>query len=200
MYSIISFMLGVVLKLTDDIIDLDINTSNLTLELLKGLVIALHTYIGYGDFAYNLVIVTLLTASYFFKGIDCAYWQAIWIISIILCILSIAPLQSVWVIGLIALIATICIGIEAVIFTEETSIRKILWSVLFGSVLLIIMKLPMFTNFIGSLAENPISIYKLIYFGSGYFIARGATKTFILMDPSIIDNENTDQSKSIEIA
>lgn len=182
MYSFLSFILGVVLKLTDDIIDLDIKTSDLIFELLKGLIIALHTYIGYGDFAYNLIVVALLTTSYFFKGIDCTYWKVIWIISGLLCVLSISPIKNLWIFGLVALLAAISIGLEASIFTEETSIRKIAWSTLFGSLLLILMRLPVFINLIESLVENPSTLYKLIYFGSGYFITRAATKSHILIN------------------
>ena len=195
MYSLISFLLGIVLKFTDDIIDLNVNTPPVLLEFLKGLVIAFHTYIGYGDFAYNLVVFILLTTSYFFKGIDCSYWYAVWGISTILCILSITPIKNLWVIGLVAALAALSIGIEATIFTEETSIRKILWSTLFGVLLLFIMRLPSFTSIVESLIENPIPLYKLTYFGAGYFVARAAVKSYMLITTNFLDINNHDNIK-----
>ena len=137
MYYIHSFLLGVLVKGFDEIVDLGIKLDEFYIELIKGLILLLFVLLGYNDFSFSSSFFVVFLASYFAGGIDTSFWKVITVVLGFLAVFSFAPLDNLlWRIPFM-LIMPVLVYLEAKMYPEEQSLNKILnrvgTSAFFGS-------------------------------------------------------------------
>ena len=154
---IYSILFGIILKIYDELTDLNININPLITESLKSLNIMLFTLIAYNDFSFSFwtFIIGLFT-----YGADNNYWKTFIVISFFLCILSYStkPESLLTLFGFI-IISIISLNIEHKLIPEEVSIKKLISRIL----LLIVGIFSMYLLGI----ENIDYIHKAILLGMG---------------------------------
>ena len=129
-------ILGIVTKVYDDIIDINLNVSNNLVEALKSLIILFFTFTAQNDFFFSFpcTIVSLLNS-----GFDNPFWKSFLPISIIITLYNLFGLVGCsiknFILKIIATLATL-VGIlllasfEEKLFPEEVSIEKIFFRIL----------------------------------------------------------------------
>lgn len=133
MYSIYAILLGICIKLYDDIIDLKLNINNIILESIKHFIILFTVLLSYNDFPLSVGLLLLIILN---PGIDTDYWKGFLPILLFLCIISYK--SSINILGPILLLIPFCIiaYIEDKLFIKEISIYKLI-ARLFGFVTLL---------------------------------------------------------------
>jgi hypothetical protein len=139
MKILFAILFGIILKIYDEIIDLNIKINPLYIECLKSLDIMFFTLLGYNDFSFSLwtFIIGLLT-----YGADDNHWKTFILISFILCIISFKSLESIWFLFIIIVISILFLNIEHKLIPEESSTRKLISRIIFliiGIIILLII-------------------------------------------------------------
>jgi hypothetical protein len=175
-YQIISILLGITLKLTDDFIDLSLGNS-LSIEFLKGLTICLQTLNGYDDILYNVFTLAFFLGSYFTGGLDCDYWKSLCFICFFILLVSLKSLdsikenaESICYVILLILSGFLASYGEATYFTEESSDKKIIFRFIMGITLLFLPNWEEYRTIFETYVKNPIFYYKILLFCGGYFL------------------------------
>ena len=173
-------MLGLVLKAYDEIEDLNITVSPVITEFLKLLQIVFLTLISHDDLLMSLSTFTLISISYISGGVDNSFWYALWLISFSLVLISLQYYKNIFLLEFCSLLLVgLGILIEPFIFTEEYSIRKLI----FRTIFIILLGLVEFTpfhdlikNYIGSTRYTD----KIFMFVIGYFILSVCSQIYLL--------------------
>jgi hypothetical protein len=121
------FMLGIVTKIYDDIVDIKLDVSTNIVHILQSLIILFFTLTAYNDFYFSFpcVIVSLLNS-----GFDNPFWKSVIPVTIITTILNIPYVGNNFILKILAATAAV-LGIlvlaffEDKLFPEEVSIEKI---------------------------------------------------------------------------
>jgi hypothetical protein len=121
---IYAVLFGIVLKIYDDLNDLNININPLITESLKSLNIMLFTLIAYNDFSFSLWTLILGLLTY---GADNDFWKTFIVISFFLCIVSYStkPDSLLTLFGFI-IISIFFLNIEHKLIPEEASTKKLI--------------------------------------------------------------------------
>ncbi len=182
MYSIYAFLLGICIKLYDDIIDLKLNINNIILESIKHLIILFTVLLSYNDFPLAISLLLLLLIN---PGIDTDYWKGFLPLLIILCIISYKSSNSINILGPIILLIPFCIiaYIEDKLFIKEISIYKLI-ARLFGFIVLLFV-LPYnidsyLENLFPSLFSNTHFTSTMLYSVQGCFLVSILTQLYFL--------------------
>jgi hypothetical protein len=161
------FILGIITKVYDDIIDINLKVSNEIISALQSLIILFFTFTSQNDFIFSFAcsVVSLLN-----KGFDNPFWKSLIIISIVLTIYNLPYCGNNILLklftALIALAGILTIAkFEDKLFPEEVSIEKIVFRILlliiFGllSVLLYYNILPLPSFSVGPLLKTTIILF-----------------------------------------
>lgn len=127
MSAIFPVLLGIVTKLYDDAVDMNMNVSPVIVESLKSLMIALLVFTTGNDFylAFSFFIVSL-----FNSGFDNPFWKSITPVAFLLTIYTLPYMGENAIYNILLCIIVLC-GIlllamfEDRLFSEEVSIEKI---------------------------------------------------------------------------
>lgn len=127
MNIIYPFILGIVTKVYDDIIDINLNVPKLILQILQSLIVVFIVLTAYNDFylSFAFSIVSLLNS-----GFDNPFWKSLIPLSIALTIINFSSAGNYVILKIIAATAAI-FGIliiaifEDKLFPEEVSIEKL---------------------------------------------------------------------------
>jgi len=176
-----SFLLGLSLKLVDEVIDKDVEVQPLYLELFKCLTIMFLVLSTYNDFPFAISTLISLGFSYVAGGIDDYYWKAFILTTAALCFKSFTPL-TLWLIPTIFVMPIIVYG-EALIFPENSSLEKMLGSAAMIPLLILFYFSPLVAFFKSRISGTGI-VEKGILFGIGYFLMRTLVKAYILIRAS----------------
>ena len=176
-----SFLLGLTLKIVDEVIDKDIEVQPLYLELFKCLTIMFLVLSTYNDFPFAISTLISLGFSYVAGGIDDDYWKAFILTTAALCFKSFTPL-TIWLIPAIFTMPVIVYG-EALIFPENSSLEKMLGSATMIPLLILFYFSPLVAFFKNRISGTGI-VEKGILFGIGYFLTRTLVKAYILIRAS----------------
>jgi len=126
MYYIYSFVLGMLVKLFDEIVDLGIKVEDFYIELIKGFILLLFILLGIDDFAFSLSMGVTFFGSWLVGGIDTAFWKVTTVIIGVLAVISASPLDHLaWKI-IPMMVMPFAVAIEAIMYPEEHSLRKII--------------------------------------------------------------------------
>jgi hypothetical protein len=175
------FMLGIVTKIYDDIVDIKLDISTNIVHILQSLIILFFTLTAYNDFYFSFpcVIVSLLNS-----GFDNPFWKSIIPVTIIITLYNIPYLGNNFILKILAATAAV-LGIlvlatfEDKLFPEEVSIEKIFFRGMlmfvfaFGAVIINSKVLPL-PNF----SVKPI--FKLATFMFSNMIASVSIMTYLL--------------------
>lgn len=121
------FMLGIVTKIYDDIVDIKLDVSTNIVHILQSLIILFFTLTAYNDFYFSFpcVIVSLLNS-----GFDNPFWKSVIPITIIITLFNIPYVGNNFILKILAATGAV-LGIlllatfEDKLFPEEVSIEKI---------------------------------------------------------------------------
>lgn len=174
-----SFLLGILVKIFDEINDLGINVDEVYIEIIKGLIIFLFAILGYNDFSFSLSFFVVFLASYLAGGIDTSFWKAVTFMLGLLSIYSISPLEHlIWRIPAM-LIMPVLVYLEAKMYPEEQSFNKIInrigTSVFFGSIFI-----PQINKFLKSLIGDIQFGEKQVLSVIGYYSVSICTQIYNL--------------------
>jgi len=123
------FMLGIVTKIYDDIVDIKLDISTNIVHILQSLIILFFTLTAYNDFYFSFpcVIVSLLNS-----GFDNPFWKSLIPVIIIVTLLNIPYMGNRFILKILAATSAV-LGIivlatfEDKLFPEEVSIEKIVF-------------------------------------------------------------------------
>lgn len=146
-------ILGVITKVYDDIVDINLNVSNNVIEALKSLIILFFTFTAQNDFFFSFpcMIVCMLN-----PGFDNSFWKSFLPVATIITIYNLlAYTKSNLILKIIAALAALAViliiaSFEEKLFPEEVSIEKIFFRILAvcaflgGSILLHFNMIPIF--------------------------------------------------------
>ena len=129
-------LLGVLIKLCDDVFDKTISVSPVLEETLKALLVVFLVLVSSGDFYFATGVFTLLVLN---PKTDTAFWKAMIPVSGALMVMNYANEShfGIFVAGL-ALVAVI-LHVEDTTFPEEVSTKKILFRVTLVGILLVML-------------------------------------------------------------
>lgn len=169
MIATYSFLLGILTKCFDDVVDLKLPVGDLIQYSLQSVIVLFMTLVSYQDmyFSYACLFVVVLNS-----GFDHPFWKSFLPLTILFCVINLPWRGDHFILKLI--LSTIgvlsILGIaylEDKYFPEEYSIRKIISRILaicvFLSGLIIIQILP-FPRF------SHVPIQKTIYLMTGYLL------------------------------
>jgi hypothetical protein len=169
MYYILSSLLGIFVKLFDDIIDMQILIDPYYINLLKYLIICISTIICIND--YNFCIITLLAllTSNYFENFDNIFWVNYLLIIILITILFIYKFSKITYIILFFILIVPCVHIyEIITFKINFSACKQetrQYSIIFNTILFI------FLEYYNLIAKYNLHFFKkFIIFVNSYFI------------------------------
>lgn len=129
--NIVSFILGIVLKGYDDIIDNNIKVSDTIIEFLKSLIVCLFVLLSYNDFSFSISIVITLILSYTVGGVDLPFWKSLLGIAIITSFISFKLEDNIFQRFILILLLPIGIILDPLLFPEEKSTQKTLFRLIF---------------------------------------------------------------------
>jgi hypothetical protein len=140
-------ILGIVTKVYDDIVDINLNVSNNVVETLKSLIILFFTFTAQNDFFFSFpcMIVCMLNS-----GFDNPFWKSLLPVSAIITIYNLFGYTKNNLILkiIVALVVLSCIlliaSFEEKLFPEEVSIEKIVFRILLICIFLVIAVLLYF--------------------------------------------------------
>ena len=192
-----AFLLGVSLKIVDEVLDKDIELSEFYLELFKTLTVVCLTIASLHDFPFAISTVLSLGLSYFAGGIDQPYWWAFFVCAALLACLSFTRESlTIWLLPAIWVMPFIVYG-EALVFPENSSLQKMLGSALMIPLLIGLYHLP-FVSFLKQKLSHSGLAEKAVLFGIGYFAARASIKAYINLQretpssqPTVLAKETT---------
>lgn len=160
-------LFGIIMKIYDEITDLNIHINPLILESLKSLNIMLFTLIAYNDFLFSFWTAILGLLTY---GADNDHWKTFILISTILCILSYTKPESILVLFSYIIVSILLLNIEHKLIPEEVSKKKLISRIcffLFGLFLLYFLNIEYISNFIILYLGNNGYMLKAIGLGVG---------------------------------
>ena len=127
MSLIYPFILGIVTKVYDDIIDIKLNVSQDVIQILQSLIILFFTLTAYGDFYFSFacLLISLLNS-----GFDNPFWKSLSSVALLLTVINLSNVGNNIILKIIASIGAIfSILLIAVfedrLFPEEVSVEKI---------------------------------------------------------------------------
>lgn len=166
---IYTILFGIIMKIYDEITDLNIHINPLIIESLKSLNIMLFTLIAYNDFSFSFwtVIIGLFTF-----GADNDHWKTFIIISLFFCVLSYTKPESLLILFGFIIISIISLNIEHKLIPEEVSTRKLI-----SRILLLIVGI--FSIFLLGI-DNIDYIRKAIALGIGASFISIISQTYLL--------------------
>lgn len=150
-------ILGIIAKLYDDIIDMNMNVSPIIVEILQSVLILFFTLTSLNDFYFSLAC--FITAM-FNSGFDNPFWKSIIVVCAIITIINLPHIgKNAFIKICLTIVVIVCILFIALLedrkFPEEVSSKKI-----FFRVLLVII--------FGIIAFSPLMDHLPIpYFGKG---------------------------------
>jgi multidrug transporter EmrE-like cation transporter len=123
------FILGIVTKVYDDIIDINLNVSTDIITILQSLIILFFTLTSYGDFYFSFAC---LVVSYLNPGFDNPFWKSIRYVAFILTIINLPNAGNniilKTILSVLAIIGILLLAVfEDKLFPEEVSIEKIVF-------------------------------------------------------------------------
>jgi hypothetical protein len=195
MYSI---LLGILVKIFDEINDLEIKIDELYIEIIKAVIIFLFIILGYNDFSFSLSFFVVFLASYLAGGIDTSFWKAVTFILGLLSIYSISPLENLlWRIPSM-LIMPVLVYAEAKMYPEEQSLNKIInriaTSAFFGCIFI-----PRVNNFLESLIGDIQFGEKQVLSVIGYYSVSICVQLYNLyITPHLPKNQIPKQQDSLD--
>ena len=175
-----SFLLGVSLKIVDEVLDKDIELAPFYIETFKCLTILFLVLSTVNDFPFAISTLLSLGFSYLAGGIDDIYWKSfICITTILSCISFMTFTFSVWLVPTFFIMPFIVYG-EALIFPENNSFEKMMGSAAMIPLLALFYKSPLVSFFKERIPLNTGIAEKGILFGIGYFLTRAIIKAYII--------------------
>lgn len=194
MYSIYAILLGICIKLYDDIVDLKLNIklniNNIILESIKHLIILFAVLLSHNDFPLAISLLLLLLIN---PGIDTDYWKGFLPLLILVCIISYKG--SINILGPIILLIPFCIiaYIEDKLFIKEISIYKFLVR-LFGFIVLLLILPYNINNYLElsypSFFKDTKFTEVMLYTVQGCFIISILTQLYYLFINKDVGNIN----------
>jgi hypothetical protein len=124
METALSLLLGISIKVYDDILDLGIQFPELGKEFLKAFMIFCFTLLAFNDFLFSLTVFLAFLGNSLSGGIDDPFWIAFAGIALLMTFFSISKPE--YILNSLAFFVMFMTGImlEPKFFPEETSTRK----------------------------------------------------------------------------
>ena len=127
MNDLFPLFVGISGKIIDELIDNNISSNPIYLDVLKSIHISLFTLTAKNDFLFSF---STLILSLFGAGVDTNFWKSFIALSFIFSILYLSPVDNWSLFIFILLLITYFTHIEEKTFQEEYSIKKLLFRVL----------------------------------------------------------------------
>ncbi len=147
-YISYSIILGIVIKIYDEIIDLQLNVDNVILESLKNLIVLFTVLLSYNDFPLSIALLTLVLLN---PGIDTSFWKGMLPVTIIMSIISYSGSFNVLGSFILLSLLSLCAYCEDKLFNDEVSYEK-----LFGRVFSLFVLIGAFTHDINGYLSNAL--------------------------------------------
>ena len=158
-----SIGLGILMKLYDEITDLQIQVSDTSIELIKVMIIGCFTLLSIHDFNFSCLVSIAFLGNYFVGGVDTPFWKSFAILSLVLSILSYQTMNLTKKFVLFGFLFLVAIIVEPCLFPEETSFLKTCIRFL-ACVCILLLKQTSLLNDLP--VYNKIATFILSYFGT----------------------------------
>lgn len=177
-HTLSSLLLGVLIKVYDDAIDMNMNMNPVALQTVSSLIVLFITWIAVNDFYLSLACFIL---ALFESGIDAPFWKSLIAVTGILTLLNLSNDEDHGLISIgLAVLAVsgmlLLASIETRLFPEEVSAKKIgirlvsLFMFIGGALLFDVLPLPEYSK---------LSLYKACMIMIGYLTTSVGIMGFI---------------------
>lgn len=176
----LSLGLGSILKIYDDIGDLNIKIPETANELLKMFQIGLFTLLAHNDFSFSIIVFGTLLASAFAGGNDLPFWKSLVFFTLFMSLISIKLENNIFKRLFLAACIIFSTYFEALSFPEETSVKKTIFRISICVILLLLQTISFFR----------VPFYtKFSFFAIGYF-----TTSLLLRHVCYTDTESKEDT------